>query len=57
MSNVTHKLDDGIMKVVNKGIRCQKCGYFVNKNEITKAYLKGKIELPIRKGPAKMDMK
>jgi hypothetical protein len=57
MSNLTHKNDNGIMKVVNNGIKCQKCGYFVDKNDITKAYLKGKIDLPIQKGPAKMDMK
>lgn len=56
MSYVTHKADNGIMKVVDNGIKCQKCGFFVKQNEITKAYLNGKIELPIRKGPAKMDM-
>ncbi len=57
MSNLTHKIDGGLMKVVDKGIKCQKCGFFVKQNDITKAYLGGKIELPIRTGPAKMDMK
>ena len=56
MSNVTHKLDNGIMKVVNKGIKCQKCGYFLKQKEIPWAYLHGKILLPFRPGPSKMNI-
>ena len=56
MSSLIHKTDGGLMKKLKNGVKCQKCGYFVKDNEITLAYLHGKIELPIRSGPAKMKM-
>jgi hypothetical protein len=56
MSSLIHKTDGGLMKKLKNGVKCQKCGYFVKDNEITQAYLHGKIELPIRTGPAKMNM-
>jgi hypothetical protein len=56
MSNLIHKADGGFMKKQKNGVKCQKCGYFVKHDDITKAYLQGKIELPIRVGPAKMKM-
>jgi hypothetical protein len=56
MSNLIHKSDGGLMKKQKNGVKCQKCGYFLKQKEITVAYLHGKIELPIRSGPAKMKM-
>ena len=57
MSELTHKIDKGFMEIKDDGIKCQKCGYFLNQKEITGAYLHGKILLPFRSGPSKMDMR
>ena len=54
MSNLIHKTDGGFMKKQTKGVKCQHCGYFLKQNEITSAYLHGKISLPFHSGPAKM---
>ena len=56
MSELTHKVDGGFMEKKGNGIRCQKCGYFLNQKEITTAYLKGVISLPFRSGPSKMSL-
>lgn len=45
------------MEINDNGIKCQKCGYFLNQKEITGAYLHGKILLPFRSSPSKMDMR
>ena len=56
MSNLIHKNDGGFMKIQDKGVKCQRCGYFLKQSEITFAYLHGKILLPLLSGPAKMRM-
>jgi hypothetical protein len=56
VSNLIHKTDGGFMKKQEKGVKCQQCGYFIKQNEITSAYLNGKISLPFLTGPAKMTM-
>jgi hypothetical protein len=45
------------MEINDNGRKCQKCGYFLNQKEITGAYLHGKILLPFRSSPSKMDMR
>ena len=54
MSDLIHKVDGGFMKKQEKGVKCQKCGYFLKQKEIPWAYLHGKILLPFNSGPAKM---
>jgi len=56
MSDLIHKVDGGFMKKQEKGVKCQKCGYFIKHSEITSAYLHGQIMLPFNSGPAKMNL-
>jgi len=57
MSNLIHKTDDGFIKKQDKGIKCQHSGYVLKQNDITSAYLHGKISLPFLSGPAKWNVK
>jgi len=48
-----HNKDGGLMERYKKGVKCQKCGYFLKQKEITWAYLHGNILLPFHSGPSK----
>jgi len=56
MSDLIHKIDGGFMEKQNNGVKCQKCGYFLEQSKITSAYIRGKILLPFSSGPAKMTL-
>jgi hypothetical protein len=56
MSDLIHKADGGFMRKHENGVKCQKCGYFLEKSQIRSAYLNGKISLPFNTGPASMKM-
>ena len=53
MSELIHNKDGGLMERYKKGVKCQKCGYFLKQKEITWAYLHGNILLPFHSGPSK----
>ncbi len=53
MSNLIHKTDGVFIEKQNKGVKCQHCSYFIKHNDITSAYLHGKISLPFLSGPEK----
>jgi hypothetical protein len=51
-----HKTDGGFMGKYDKGVKCQKCGYFLKQSKISSVYLEGKILLPFCSGSAKITM-